>query len=623
MTTYKVVVDGSNIATEGRTMPSLSQLDEAVRSFIEEHPGADVLVIVDSTFPNRIDRSEQPVFEAAYMAGEIITPPAGTVGRGDAFILKVAHKLGATIFSNDSFQEFHGTYDWLFAKDRLVGGKPIPGLGWVFTARVPVRGPRSREAVRDSKRGQVRIGSPEALKPMPVPKAPPPVVVRRSAEKLIEELIAEVAATPDPRDGRSARDGRDRDGRKKKRRGRGIERADDSVAVAAVAADAESGSGKKRRKRKKGRGEGGDTATAPAALLEAVNPSLTFINFIAAHGIGSEVTGTVERYSSHGMYVDVAGALGYVPLSGLAEPMPRSAKEVIRKGETARWIVKSFDSSRRGIELALVGSPSATTIEVVEAAPVKAPARGRVSKKAAAAAAAAAEAVATAEMAVAPPERAERRSGGRKAVAAAPTPVETATAAPLAPRKNPARKAGGARSAADAITQGAHAVGKGASAKAVATKATFVKAPATKATATKATATKGTATKGTATKAPSAKAPLTKATKSSPSVKATTRAKVTTAAKPAPTPVVPAKKVAARRGAAKAPAPAPTAPDAAPAKKAPSKRPARLSKVPNVAEPVTATRAEKVAAPTPVKAPAAAKARSGAVAKRRPPVTKR
>ena len=618
MTTYKVVVDGSNIATEGRTMPSLSQLDEAVRSFIEEHPGADVLVIVDSTFPNRIDRSEQPVFEAAYMAGEIITPPAGTVGRGDAFILKVAHKLGATIFSNDSFQEFHGTYDWLFAKDRLVGGKPIPGLGWVFTARVPVRGPRSREAVRDSKRGQVRIGSPEALKPMPVPKAPPPVVVRRSAEKLIEELIAEVAATPDPRDGRGARDGRDRDGRKKKRRGRGIERADDSVAVAAVAADAESGSGKKRRKRKNGRGEGGDTATAPAALLEAVNPSLTFINFIAAHGIGSEVTGIVERYSSHGMYVDVAGALGYVPLSGLAEPMPRSAKEVIRKGETARWIVKSFDSSRRGIELALVGSPSATTIEVVEAAPVKAPARGRVSKKAAAAAAAAAEAVATAEMAVAPPERAERRSGGRKAVAAAPTPVETATAAPLAPRKNPARKAGGARSAADAITQGAHAVGKGASAKAAATKATFVKAPATKATATKATATKAASTK-----APSAKAPLTKATKSSPSVKATTRAKVTTAAKPAPTPGVPAKKVAARRGAAKAPAPAPTAPDAAPAKKAPSKRPARLSKVPNVAEPVTATRAEKVAAPTPVKAPAAAKARSGAVAKRRPPVTKR
>ena len=163
MTAYKVVVDGSNIATEGRSLPSLSQLDEAVRAFIDEHPGVEVLVIVDSSFPNRIDSKEQPIFEAAYVAGEIITPPAGTIGRGDAFILKVADKLGATIFSNDSFQEFHGTYDWLFDKGRLMGGKPIPGLGWVFTPRSPVRGPRSREAVRDSRRSQVRVGSPEAM----------------------------------------------------------------------------------------------------------------------------------------------------------------------------------------------------------------------------------------------------------------------------------------------------------------------------------------------------------------------------------------------------------------------------------------------------------------------------
>ena len=33
-----VVVDGSNIATEGRSLPSLAQLSEAVMSFMEEHP---------------------------------------------------------------------------------------------------------------------------------------------------------------------------------------------------------------------------------------------------------------------------------------------------------------------------------------------------------------------------------------------------------------------------------------------------------------------------------------------------------------------------------------------------------------------------------------------------------
>ena len=195
MTTYKVVVDGSNVATEGRTMPSLTQLDEAVRGFIEEHPGADVLVIVDSSFPNRIDSRDLPIFEAAYNAGEIITPPAGTIGRGDSFILKVADKLGATVFSNDSFQEFHGTYDWLFEKGRLVGGKPIPGLGWVFTPRTPVRGPKSREAVREAKRSVVRIGSPEAMKPMPVPKGPPSFVGRSHCAKLKRVATAKQGKT--------------------------------------------------------------------------------------------------------------------------------------------------------------------------------------------------------------------------------------------------------------------------------------------------------------------------------------------------------------------------------------------------------------------------------------------
>jgi hypothetical protein len=34
MTVKHVVVDGSNLATEGRTLPSLQQLDEAVRAYL-------------------------------------------------------------------------------------------------------------------------------------------------------------------------------------------------------------------------------------------------------------------------------------------------------------------------------------------------------------------------------------------------------------------------------------------------------------------------------------------------------------------------------------------------------------------------------------------------------------
>src|SRR3954468_16829148 len=147
-----VVVDGSNIATEGRSTPSLAQLDEAVREFMQEFPDTEITVVVDATFGHRIESSEVPAFEEAEAAGEVVSPPAGAIGRGDAFLLRIADKVGATVLSNDSFQEFHGEYEWLFDEGRLIGGKPVPGIGWIFTPRTPVRGPKSRESVKEAKR---------------------------------------------------------------------------------------------------------------------------------------------------------------------------------------------------------------------------------------------------------------------------------------------------------------------------------------------------------------------------------------------------------------------------------------------------------------------------------------
>src|SRR5580658_2396945 len=154
MSTRHVIVDGSNLATEGRSMPSLAQLDTAVREFLLENPDDMVTVVVDASFGHRIDPSESQVFEEAEAAGELVSPPAGAIGRGDAFLLRIADKTGATVLSNDSFQEFHGDYEWLFEKGRLIGGKPVPGVGWIFTPRSPVRGPRSRESVKEAKRKQ-------------------------------------------------------------------------------------------------------------------------------------------------------------------------------------------------------------------------------------------------------------------------------------------------------------------------------------------------------------------------------------------------------------------------------------------------------------------------------------
>ena len=154
MQTRHVVVDGSNIATEGRSMPSLAQLDEAVRAFMAEFPDAQVTVVVDATFGHRIDSSEVPAFDEAVANNEIVSPPAGAFGRGDAFLLRIAEKVDADVLSNDSFQEFHGEHEWLFDRGRLIGGKPVPGIGWIFTARSPVRGPKSREAMRRANQGQ-------------------------------------------------------------------------------------------------------------------------------------------------------------------------------------------------------------------------------------------------------------------------------------------------------------------------------------------------------------------------------------------------------------------------------------------------------------------------------------
>src|ERR1700738_4028972 len=162
MSPSHVVVDGSNIATEGRSMPSLAQLDQAVREFMVENPNDVVTVVVDASFGHRIDPSEVKMYEDAETAGELVSPPAGAIGRGDAFLLRIADKMGATVLSNDSFQEFHGEHVWLFDKGRLIGGKPVPGVGWIFTPRTPVRGPKSREAVKEAK-GKSGAKAPSAI----------------------------------------------------------------------------------------------------------------------------------------------------------------------------------------------------------------------------------------------------------------------------------------------------------------------------------------------------------------------------------------------------------------------------------------------------------------------------
>ncbi|MGI8984462.1 MAG: NYN domain-containing protein, partial [Acidimicrobiales bacterium] len=313
-----MVVDGSNLATEGRTTPSLAQLDEAVQAFHGERPNDEIIVVVDASFGYRIDESERKVFEEAEEAGEIVSPPAGAIGRGDGFLLRIADRIDADVLSNDSFQEFHGEYAWLFEDGRLVGGKPVPNVGWIFTPRTPVRGPKSRVATRDADRARRRAVAP-------APRSEPTAAA-------ISEATAE-AISPEPV--KSSRRGRWRGSR----------------APPGAAA-----------------GANGDDNNAHAP--DAINEPLPFITFIADHPLGTEVEGVVEGFTSHGAFVVAGGARCYAPVSGLGDPPPRSAKEVLAKGETRTFVIQALDPPRRGIELALPGLATvagAPTEETVEA----------------------------------------------------------------------------------------------------------------------------------------------------------------------------------------------------------------------------------------------------------------
>jgi hypothetical protein len=386
-----VVVDGSNLATEGRSQPSLQQLNEAVLAYMAEHPTALITVVVDATFGHRIDAKEVPDFDEAVSNNELVAPPAGAIGRGDAFVLSIANKVNATILSNDSYQEFHGDYPWLFDEGRLVGGKPVPHIGWVFVTRLPVRGPLSRKSVSEAKRkpgggrigkisdASVRVGSPDASKPMPVPKTPPPGAVPPG--KPHARPTPEVLPAPKP------------------------------------------------------------SAEKPAAKHSQVNDLLTFLSFVEHHPVGTSVNAVVDHYSSHGAYVKIGDVVAYVPLRLMADPAPRSAREFMKVGESITLVVESFAAAKRSIDLAVPGQGSAVLIHEPakpsrgrkKAAPVAEPAEPakprRVTKKVVAPAP---EAPA---LEVAPAKKAPAKKAAVKKVAAKAAPVKKAAAKKVAAEK--------------------------------------------------------------------------------------------------------------------------------------------------------------------------------------------
>jgi hypothetical protein len=467
--THHVVVDGSNLATEGRTLPSLQQLDEAVRAYAAEDPDASIIVVVDATFEHRVSDAERDEVRAAMLNGEVISPPAGAIGRGDAFVLRIAERTGAVVLSNDSFQEFHGEHPWLFEEGRLIGGKPVPGVGWIFTPRIPIRGPKSRAATaeakskkkdpdsapakaaelaraakkaakRTSKAKKATTSAPATVDTSwPIaPTVPPPGRVKADPvlSSAIEEAVEEALHPVSPSKSKGST-----------KKAAPPKRAKAKKAVT----EAPTGSNRSRQS------NNNRLATPPPA----VNEPLAFINFVASFPVGTTIEGEVVSFTSHGAMVDVPMPEGgvlhcYIPLTAMGTPPPTKARQVLKKGEVRPFVLAGLDPPRRVAELTLPAGAELVSGGAQKRGPrpdLQAPALAAVD-------------VAEGEI----PEEGKRPKAAKK----------------VAPEKAPAKKATAAKKAASDTTKSAAPVKKAAAKKVTAKKAAAKKVPGKKAAAKKA-----------------------------------------------------------------------------------------------------------------------------------------
>jgi Zc3h12a-like Ribonuclease NYN domain len=491
---HHVVVDGSNLATEGRTSPSLKQLDEAVRAYAAEDPDASIIVVVDATFEHRVSEEERDEVRAAMLNGEVISPPAGAIGRGDAFVLRIAERTGAIVLSNDSFQEFHGEHPWLFDEGRLIGGKPVPGVGWIFTPRIPIRGPKSRAATAEAKSkkrdpdsapakaAELARAAKKAAKRGPkakkatskavstvdsswpiTPTVPPPgrVKVDPVLSNAIEEAVEEALHPAKPSKSKgSTKKAAPPKGSKARR------------AAASTTPDMSSDANRAETKR----------TTPPPA----VNEPLAFINFVASFAVGTTVGGEVVSFTSHGAMVDVAIPEGgvlhcYIPLTAMGTPPPTKARQVLKKGEVRAFVLAGLDPPRRVAELSLPGSPETATGDAQKRAP-RSEGRGPAAVAVNAALREASEDGKTLQTLPA------KKTSGKKA------------AKKSAPVKAASKKAAGTKKAAAATAKSAPPLEKAPAKKAPAKKAPAEKVAAKKAASKKAPAKKVAAKKAEAKK---------------------------------------------------------------------------------------------------------------------------
>ncbi|MEU3179494.1 Hsp70 family protein [Streptomyces albidoflavus] len=170
-----LVVDGSNLAWIGRSprrpgvygrddRPSYAQLLSARDALASRYPDAVLHVVVDATFRHKVAEEERAAVDSALATGNLIQPPAGTEGKGDALVTAIAQDTDGIVVTNDNYTELQGRYPWLRDKERVLGAT-LTQVMWVFTPRTCV--PPRHRIVRPETFQQSRALIPPSPHPLP------------------------------------------------------------------------------------------------------------------------------------------------------------------------------------------------------------------------------------------------------------------------------------------------------------------------------------------------------------------------------------------------------------------------------------------------------------------------
>jgi hypothetical protein len=91
------------------------------------------------------------------------------------------------------------------------------------------------------------------------------------------------------------------------------------------------------------------------------NELMPYLQFVEKHPVGSKVKAVVESYAANGITALIGGISGYVPLRNMANPQPRSARDIFTIGDSATLTVVGYTPARRSVDLAVPGVVDAAT----------------------------------------------------------------------------------------------------------------------------------------------------------------------------------------------------------------------------------------------------------------------